>query len=138
MTYVRTTVGTTQRREFSIVSGLRESFASGNHIHHVQQVHEIVNAWNLERAKRGIPYLPTEITEGTYNWVWGSGENAVSGLEPRAKIEGNLSNSHLSELPDSEAEEMIEELAKLIAGRLGQEYIEFGYKDRWYSLKIKG
>lgn len=137
MEYVRGTVGTTQRREFFVLSGLREAFKEGNRIYNVEYAAEIVYGWNIGRAKKGLPYLPGCIVPGIYNWVWGSGENAVSGLEPQVRFEGYLSNSRLSQLPDSEAEMMIEELARLLGAKLGQEYLEFGYRDRWWPLKAK-
>ncbi|HEX6258652.1 MAG TPA: hypothetical protein VFZ48_04185 [Candidatus Saccharimonadales bacterium] len=137
MKFVRSRIGTTHRREFRIVLGLREGFGPESITHSFEEAAEAIRQWNEQQGKAGNPCLPGCIVPALYNWVHGTRSNAQSGLEPAIVFEDSLSNSALPDLPTSEAEELIQTLAVHLARTLNQQYVEFSYQGRKWSCRQK-
>ena len=108
------------RRDFRITVGLREGWDAEGRVYDVSEAVRTARAWMGRRVGASLPALSGMFTraEVTYAWPRPDG-SAGSDREPVAVFTGEAVHAYLGQLPDSEIEAMLNELAVELLGMDG-------------------
>ncbi len=136
MAYKRARTSTTKRRDFIITVALHKGFDyDSGPTYHPLVAQRAILAWNLARARAGQPFLPGVMAHEDHISAWGSGDSARVDTEPVITYSGRISCTALADMPDSEVEMMLDDLAAQLGEALGQHRVEIDYCDRSWALQ---